>query len=150
MESILIVSLALVIGLLATRLTKTVAIKYNIGTVPDQRKIHLGFIPHMGGLGIYFGGLSGLLVALIWKEYYWHMFTIKYAGILTGATIMLITGIVDDTRGLKASQKFLLQLIAATIVIYTGCKIENIINPFGDPIKLGLFSIPLIEQILKV
>ena len=143
MESILIVSLALVIGLLATRLTKTVAIKYNIGTVPDQRKIHLGFIPHMGGLGIYFGGLSGLLVALIWKEYYWHMFTIKYAGILTGATIMLITGIVDDTRGLKASQKFLLQLIAATIVIYTGCKIENIINPFGDPIKLGLFSIPL-------
>ena len=58
MESILIISLATIIGLISTRLIKTVAIKYNVGTVPDQRKIHLGFIPHMGGLGIYLGGLS--------------------------------------------------------------------------------------------
>jgi UDP-GlcNAc:undecaprenyl-phosphate GlcNAc-1-phosphate transferase len=143
MESILIITFALITGLIATRLTKSVAIKYNIGTVPDQRKIHLGFIPHMGGLGIFLGGLSGLIVALIWKEYYWNMFTIKYAGILTGATIMLVTGIVDDTRGLQASQKFILQLVAATVVIYSGCKIDTIINPFGDPIQLGVFSIPI-------
>jgi UDP-GlcNAc:undecaprenyl-phosphate GlcNAc-1-phosphate transferase len=71
------------------------------------------------------------------------MFTFKYAGILTGATIMLITGIVDDTRGLKAGQKFILQLIAATIVIYSGCKIESIINPFGEPLQLGIFSVPI-------
>jgi UDP-GlcNAc:undecaprenyl-phosphate GlcNAc-1-phosphate transferase len=143
MESILIITLALIVGLIATHLTRTVAIKYNIGTVPDQRKIHLGFVPHMGGLGIFLGGLSGLIVALIWKDYYWHMFTIKYAGILTGASIMLITGMIDDTRGLQASQKFILQLIAATIVIYSGCTIETIINPFGDPLQLGIFSIPI-------
>jgi len=143
MESILIISLALIIGLLATYLTKMVAMKYSIGTVPDQRKIHLGFVPHMGGLGIFLGGLAGLGVALFWKDYYWHMFTLKYAGILVGATIMLITGMVDDTRGLQASQKFILQLIAATIVIYSGCTIETIINPFGDPIQLGIFSIPI-------
>ena len=65
MESILIISLALIIGLLATYLTKMVAMKYSIGTVPDQRKIHLGFVPHMGGLGIFLGGLAGLGVALL-------------------------------------------------------------------------------------
>ena len=143
MESILIISMALITGLISTRLMRTIAIKYSIGTVPDKRKIHLGFIPHMGGVGIFIGGIAGLIVALFWKEYYWHMFTFKYAGILTGATIMLITGIVDDIKGLKASQKFFLQLVAATIVIYSGCKIETIINPFGDPIQLGIFSIPL-------
>jgi len=143
MESIIIISLALIMGLISTRLIRTLAIKYNVGSVPDMRKIHLGFIPHMGGLGIFLGGLSGLLVALFWKDYYWQMFTFKYAGILTGATIMLITGIFDDTRGLSASQKFLLQLIASTIVVYSGCKIETIINPFGDPIQLGIFSIPV-------
>jgi len=143
MESYIIISISILAGFLATYGTRSFAIKNNIGTVPDQRKIHLGFIPHMGGMGIFFGGLFGLLVALFWKEYYWHMFTFKYAGILTGAIIMLITGIVDDTRGLQAGQKFILQLIAATIVIYSGCKIETIINPFGDPIQLGVFSIPL-------
>lgn len=143
MESYIIISISILAGFLATYGTKRFAIKNNIGTVPDQRKIHLGFIPHMGGIGIFLGGLFGLLVALFWKEYYWHMFTFKYAGILTGATIMLITGIVDDTRGLQAGQKFLLQLIAATIVIYSGCKIETIINPFGDPLELGIFSIPI-------
>jgi UDP-GlcNAc:undecaprenyl-phosphate GlcNAc-1-phosphate transferase len=143
MESYIIVSISILAGLLATYGTRRFAIKNNIGTVPNQRKIHVGFIPHMGGVGIYLGGLFGLLVALIWKDYYWHMFTFKYAGILTGATIMLVTGIVDDTRGLQAGQKFFLQLIAATIVIYSGCKIETIINPFGDPIQLGIFSIPI-------
>ena len=143
MESYIIIIISILVGLLATYGTRSFAIKNNIGTVPNKRKIHLGFVPHMGGMGIYLGGLFGLLVALFWKEYYWHMFTFKYAGILTGATVMLITGIVDDTRGLQASQKFLLQLIATTIVIYSGCKIDTIINPFGDPLELGIFSIPV-------
>jgi UDP-GlcNAc:undecaprenyl-phosphate GlcNAc-1-phosphate transferase len=143
MESYLILGIAILFGLISTYLTRGFAIKRGIGTVPDQRKIHLGFIPHMGGLGFVIGGSIGLLLALFWKDYYWQMFTLKYAGILGGAFIMLFTGLVDDTRGLKASQKFLLQLIAATIVIYSGCKIETIINPFGEPIQLGLLSIPI-------
>ncbi len=143
MESYIIISISILAGLLATYGTRSFALKKGIGTVPNQRKVHSGFIPHMGGVGIFIGGLFGLMVALFWKEYYWHMFTFKYAGILTGATIMLITGIVDDTRGLQAGQKFFLQLVAATIVIYSGCKIETIINPFGDPITLGIFSIPV-------
>jgi UDP-GlcNAc:undecaprenyl-phosphate GlcNAc-1-phosphate transferase len=143
MESYIIISISILVGLLATYGTRSLAIKNNIGSVPNERKIHSGFIPHLGGLGIFIGGLSGLLVALLWKDYYWQMITFKYAGILMGASIMLITGIVDDTKGLKASQKFFLQLVAATIVVYSGCKIDTIINPFGDPIQLGIFSIPL-------
>jgi len=143
MESYIIIIISILAGLLSTYAMRSFAIKNGIGSVPDQRKIHLGFIPHMGGVGIFIGGSLGLLVALLWKEYYWHMFTFKYAGILSGATIMFITGIIDDTRGLKATQKFLLQLVASTIVIYSGCKIETIINPFGDPIQLGIFSIPI-------
>ena len=143
MESIIILTLAISTGLISTAGIKKLAIKHKIGSVPDVRKIHSGFIPHMGGFGIFFGGLVGLLVALFWKDYYWNMFTIKYSGILVGAVIMLITGMIDDIRGLPASQKFLSQLIASTIVIYSGCQIETIINPFGDPIQLGIFSIPI-------
>jgi len=143
MESYIILTISLLFGFLATYGTRHFAIKNGIGTVPNKRKVHTGFIPHMGGLGIVIGGAFGLVVAITWKEYYWNMFTLKYAGILTGALLMLASGIFDDIKGLKAREKFILQLIASSIVIYSGCKIETIINPFGDPIQLGFFSIPI-------
>lgn len=143
MESYLIIGISIIVALVTTYAIRNVTIRRGIGTVPDKRKIHSGFVPHMGGLGIYLGGIAGLLLSVFWKEYYWDTFTLKYAGILTGATVMLITGMVDDVRGLNARQKFVLQLLAATIVIYSGCKIETIINPFGQPLELGFFSIPV-------
>jgi UDP-GlcNAc:undecaprenyl-phosphate GlcNAc-1-phosphate transferase len=143
MESYTIVGIAVVMALSLTYVIRSFAIKHRIGTVPDLRKVHAGFIPQLGGLGIYLGALAGIAFTFIWKDYYWHMFTLKYAGILAGATLMLITGIVDDVHGLSARQKFLIQVIASTIVIYSGCRIETIINPFGEPLRLGYFSIPL-------
>ncbi len=143
MESYTVLIIATIVAFLSTYGIRGFSIKYGIGTVPNARKVHSGFIPHMGGLAVFLGGVTGLSIALFWKDYYWDMFTLKYAGILTGAILMLITGIIDDVRGLSARQKFILQLMAATLVIYSGCKIETIINPFGDPLQLGIFSIPL-------
>jgi UDP-GlcNAc:undecaprenyl-phosphate GlcNAc-1-phosphate transferase len=143
MEPILIFFLATFTALISTSLIKKFAIRYEIGSVPDQRKVHAGFIPTMGGLGIYTGGLIGLVIIFLLQEHYWQMFTFKYLGIIVAASIMLITGIVDDVRGISAMQKFYLQILAASIVIFSGCRIERIINPFGDPINLGILSIPL-------
>jgi len=143
MESYTITSIAVLVTLFLTYGIRAFAIKHRIGTVPDVRRVHTGFIPQLGGLGIYLGALAGIIFTFFWKDYYWRMFTLKYAGILTGATIMLITGIVDDIRGLSARQKFLFQLIASTVVIYSGCRIETIINPFGEPIRLGYLSVPI-------
>jgi len=143
MESVVIILFAIITALFSTTIVKKLAIKYNIGTLPNSRKIHSGFIPHMGGLGIYLGGIAGIAVALIWKEYYWNTFTLKYVGILAGSSLMLLFGILDDIRGMHAGQKFLVQFIASSIVIFTGCRIETIINPFGETFQLGIISIPL-------
>ena len=144
MNAILIFFLSLITTLITIVFVKKIAIKYKIGCVPDLRKIHAGFIPSMGGLGIYIGSVAGLLVILfLLKEDYWLSFSFKYSGILLAVTVMLITGIIDDIRGLTAGQKFGMQFFAATIVIFSGCKINTIINPFGDPIHLGILSVPL-------
>jgi len=143
MESIVIISLAIITALLTTAQVKKIALKYGIGSLPDNRKIHVGFVPYLGGLGIYLGGLVGLMVAVLWKEYYLQTFTLKYAAIIFGATLMLVTGALDDAHGLPATQKFIIQLIASTIVIFSGCRIDTIINPFGDPVQLGIFAIPI-------
>lgn len=143
MESIFIFIAAIIISLTVTEFTRRLALQNKIGSYPDSRRIHIGFIPSMGGLGIFMGALAGIVVSLLWKQYYWEMFTIKYLGIALGSLVMLITGIYDDFRGLKPIQKFIMQIIATTIVISFGCKVDVLVNPFGTPLSLGWFSIPV-------
>jgi len=143
MESIFIFLTSVISSLLTTLGVKKTTNRFKIGSFPNNRKIHVGFVPSMGGIGIFVGSVAGIFISLIWKEYYVDMFSIKYLGIAIGSLVMLSTGIFDDLKGLKPSQKFLMQIIAATIVISFGCKVDVIINPFGDPIELGLFSVPV-------
>ena len=143
MESIFIFSSALMVSILATFFTRKYSLKYMVGSLPDSRKIHSGFIPTMGGIGIFAGTVAGIFISLIWKDYYWNMFSLKYAGIAFSSLIMLTTGIYDDLKKISAIQKFLMQIIASTIIILFGCQISVIINPFGDPFELGFLSIPL-------
>lgn len=141
MESIFIFSSALIISLLTTYYIRKLSIKFQIGSLPDFRKIHSGFIPTLGGIGIFAGVVVGIIISLIWKEYYWNMFSIKYVGIAIAAFFMLATGIYDDLKKISPIQKFLAQIIAASIIIIFGSRISVIINPFGEPFELGVFSV---------
>ena len=109
--------LALIIAQLATRRTMAIAKTRKIGSLPNDRKIHVGFIPSMGGIGIFAGISSGILLSLIWYDTFWQGISLHYAGIAIGAMLMLFTGILDDLRGLSAQQKFMAQILAAAIVI---------------------------------
>lgn len=83
---------------------------YNIVDVPNERKIHSGHTPRLGGLGIY---LSFLLCFYFLGEF--NSITI---GIVFGSTIIVIVGVCDDVFHLRPRYKLLAQLIAATIVIF--------------------------------
>jgi len=143
MESVFIFLTALIISLLSTYFVRKFSIKFKIGSIPDKRKIHTGFIPTLGGLAIFIGTLSGIFISIIWKEYYWNMFSVKYLGIAIASILMLITGIYDDIKKISPIQKFIMQIISATVIIIFGSQISTILNPFGDPISLGIFSIPI-------
>jgi len=143
MESIFIFSAAMIFSLLVTWIVMQLATRFKIGSLPDARKIHVGFVPSLGGLGIFAGSVAGILVSLLWKDYYWQMFSLKYIGLTLGAMIMLGTGVIDDIYKLTANHKFTAQIIASTVVIIFGCKLTMVANPFGEPLHLGWFSIPL-------
>ncbi len=141
--SLIVFLLSLLVSLLVTRQTIGMASRLKIGSLPDNRKIHVGFVPSMGGVGVFFGILLGLLISLLWNELFWQNTSLQYIGIFIGAILMLMTGILDDSKGLSAQQKFIAQILAASIVIAFGCRLETVINPFGAPIQLGIFSIPI-------
>jgi len=134
---------SIIISVFVTIYTRRLAVKNKIGSVPDSRRIHAGFIPSLGGLGIVTGMLAGLLISLLWYEHFWVNVDTNYFGIALGTLVVLIAGIVDDVKGLRAHEKFVAQLIAASLMIAFGCRIQIILNPFGAPINLGLLSVPI-------
>ena len=78
----------------------------------DKRKIHKEPMPLLGGIGIF---LAFLLGYMIFGEQ-----TTMMNSILIGSFVLLITGIIDDIKPLKAKYKLIGQIMAALIVVFYG------------------------------
>lgn len=120
---ILTFAVAFLIAFAATPMVIALAHKINAIDVPkDARRMHKRPTPLIGGLAIFLGFLvSVLCFATIEKE---------TMGILIGAVIIVVVGIIDDMSEMKAIIKLLCQIIAAAVVVYSGVRIEHFANPF--------------------
>ena len=131
---------AMIISYIATPFVKWFANKVGAIDVPkDERRVHKVPIPRLGGLAIYISMIISIFIFI--KD-----IDIEIIGIIIGATIIVITGVIDDIRPLSAKTKFLVQIAAAIVLILAGVKIEFLSNPFGEVnevIFLGIFSIPV-------
>lgn len=112
-------------------------IAFHIGAVdiPNKRKVHTKPMPRLGGLGIYFGFLLGYML------FGQHSETMN--SILIGSFIIVLTGVVDDIKPLKASHKFIGQLIAALVVVFYGNIILKDVSAFGIYINFDILAYPL-------
>lgn len=140
-KGILYVFLAMVVAFLisfgATPVVIGVAKKIKAIDVPkDERRVHKKPIPLIGGLAIFYGFLISMLCFGVMDK--------PTIGILLGALIIVTTGVIDDKYNMNAKLKFLLQLIAAGVVVAFGVNIGYVQNPFnGHYIDLGWFSVPI-------
>ncbi|GLO67596.1 glycosyltransferase family 4 protein [Oceanobacillus kimchii] len=97
---------------------------------PDQvRKMHKIPKPSMGGLGIFIGIAVGFI--------YLSPDSPEMIGIIIGAVIILLTGLLDDMFNLRASYKLAGQLMAATVVTSSGLVIEKLTIPFAGTVFLN-------------
>jgi len=131
---------ALVVSLAATPLVKWFANRIGAIDVPkDSRRVHKSPIPRLGGLAIFIGFmLSVLLLADI---------TLQVRGILIGAVLIVIIGVIDDMIRLPALIKLIVQIIAALVAVWHGVVIDTFSNPIvfsaSRYIILRSFSIPV-------
>jgi UDP-GlcNAc:undecaprenyl-phosphate GlcNAc-1-phosphate transferase len=131
---------AAVVSFLTTPLVKTLACKVGAIDVPrDGRRMHKTPIPRLGGLAIFIAFiLSVLLFADIDRQ---------MQGILLGAVIIVVLGVLDDIMTLRAMPKFIVQILAAAVAVYHGCSIQFLSNPnlFSSNlyINLGWLSVPI-------
>ncbi len=114
---------------------KKIAIHIGALDIPNERKVHKVPIPRLGGLGIYFGFLLGYML--------FGENSIQMNSILIGSFIIVITGIIDDIKPIRARYKLIGQVAASAIIpIYGGIILKDV-SALGIYINFGVFSIPI-------
>lgn len=129
----------LTISFLVALATTPLVIKMarSFGLVDDPRKrkhpahTHRGVIPRGGGIPVY---LSLVVSSLFLLPFDRHL-----QGILIGATIMLIVGLLDDRLDLNPYLRLMACFVAAGSVVASGIGINFITNPFDGIINLSPF-----------
>ncbi len=128
---------AFLIAFASTPVVIGLAKKIKVLDIPkDKRKIHKKPIPLMGGLAIFYGFLISVLCFCVIDK--------SVMGILLGAIIIIVTGIIDDKYDMPAKVKLLMQILSAGVVVAFGVKVNYFENPFtNEYIVFGWLSIPI-------
>ncbi len=100
-----------------------------------HRHIHKKTTPKLGGLAIFIGFLFSYML--------FGEPSSTMNSILIGSFIIILTGIIDDINSLKASAKFIGQLIAASVVTFYGGIILQDISAFGFYVDFGVLAYPI-------
>lgn len=103
--------------------TKKIAVHIGAIDIPNKRKIHKVPTPRLGGLAIFFTFLLGYML--------YGTISTQMISVLIGGFIIILTGIVDDIKPLRARYKLFGQVVAACVVVIYGQLFFNNIKIFG-------------------
>ncbi|HOX40103.1 MAG TPA: MraY family glycosyltransferase [Candidatus Brocadiia bacterium] len=131
---------------------------------PDERKIHTTPIPRMGGLAIaapfiialvsfYILHRTGLVVNRVSDSIYDSKVPYQQVQrLIPPLLLVLLVGMVDDVKGMRARTKFLAQVVAAVLVYYyAGLRISAVSIPFlADEINLESINLALPVTVLWI
>ena len=122
----LIFAAALAFALGATPVARRVAGRLGLVDKPSARKLHTAPMPLLGGGAIYLATI--LAVAAFGDRFY----VTQLVGILVGATLISFLGIWDDRRALHPIPKLLAQAVAASLVVFSGVRVQLFANVWVD------------------
>lgn len=132
MNIFLAISTSILIGFLITPMLVFLLHKMKIVDAPGGRKIHDGFIPSMGGIGII---VATFISIFAWIQYE-QLLEIRY--FLAAFSLIFFVGLRDDMVNLNAVQKLLGQLVATYIVVVmSDIRISSL---YGF---MGVYDLPL-------
>lgn len=137
-----IIIITFLVSLFLVPIAKKCASHVGAMDLPNERKIHSKPMPRMGGLAIYFSFLVGYIL--------YGEITTQMLSILIGSFIIILLGIFDDIKPIPAKIKFLVQIIAALIVVIYGQIYFNEISFLGLHLKFSLYTSYILSTIFIV
>ena len=106
---------------------------------PNARRVNKRPMPTIGGLGIFIAFNIGTFILLRNKFPTHELFSI-----LLAASIIILTGLIDDINELNPKQKMFGILLAALVIYFlAGIKMNEISLPWLGTIQLGWWSLPI-------
>ena len=119
-----------------------------LGLIPLARKI--GLLDHPGGRKEHddptpLTGGPALLITAGLMMFFLANGNLFVQGLAIGGLLVFVVGMVDDYRPLSATVRFLVQIVACTIIIvYADVRLEDLGRLFWDrPLTLGWLSLPV-------
>jgi UDP-GlcNAc:undecaprenyl-phosphate GlcNAc-1-phosphate transferase len=96
----------------------------------NERKIHTGNIPRLGGIGFVSAFvISTLCIGLFVDK---SLFSLRFVPVLLAMILVLASGVYDDFRPIAPRYKLLIQITAALCVIIPGFTFHQILYSGGD------------------
>lgn len=138
--------MALVACAVLTPLVRWLALRFNLAPTPIGRDVHRAAIPRLGGIALALGTLTPL-ITLFFVESGVAIFVRSDAervlALLSCGLAMCGLGLVDDLRRLRATPKFVIQLLVASVAFAYGFRIDGVFVPYFGAISTGLLAYPL-------
>lgn len=111
-----------------------IAFRKKLFDVPDERKIHQGVVPRLGGIAfmpsIFFGIACMLGVSLSFHKgevsIEFNLYAIQLAFSSCAVMLMFLVGMADDLIGVKYRAKFIIQIISALFLAAGGIELLNL------------------------
>lgn len=107
-----IVLVTFAVSLILIPIAKKIANHVGAMDIPNERKVHKQPMPRLGGLAIFGAFLLGYVL--------YGDITSQMLSILIGTFIIFLIGVFDDINPIRAKYKFLVQIVAALIVVIYG------------------------------
>jgi UDP-GlcNAc:undecaprenyl-phosphate GlcNAc-1-phosphate transferase len=119
---------SLVCSFIVTEIVRRTSTHIGFVDVPNDRKHHNWATPRLGGLGIGFGfGFPLLMLAAHPLAHGVIQTHLSYVfGLLAAGCLIVGLGIYDDVHGANAPKKFLVQTLAALVLVLFGFRFDRI------------------------
>jgi UDP-GlcNAc:undecaprenyl-phosphate GlcNAc-1-phosphate transferase len=94
-------------------------------------------MPLAGGFAVAIGFSAGFVVALMMAS--GAIMSEQLRGLIGGSLIVVVAGIIDDRYGMRATTKFGIQIVAASIAVANGFELRH----FTEPFTYTTFHLPM-------
>lgn len=134
---LLTIIFTMILSFIITPIVRRIAFKIGAVDEPNHRRINIETMPSGGGLAIYIAYFISIFFLLPLR-------LSEITPIFIGATIIIITGLIDDIKEISPKLK-ILGIMVAALIVYFGADIRmTMINfPFIGELELGFWSFPL-------
>ena len=127
-------SIALVLAGIIIPQILLIAFRKKLFDEVDERKIHKGVVPRLGGIAFFPSILFSIAVVVGFNL---KFFGVETFGVFTESMVpvyfmicavllMFLVGIADDLVGVRYVAKFIVQIIASLLIVFSGMSIDNL------------------------